>query len=98
MKVCIGSQSQVNVGTGARPSSRDGVSQLQEPAPLSLPQVNLLVEASFMRDESSASNDDVPVIPSQHKVTQQMLSHWQPFRDLEFRFAGSCRAEQLNLC
>ena len=64
------SQSQVNIGTGPRPSSQDGVSQFQEPAPLSLPQLNRLVEASFVRDESSVSNADVAVIPSQHRVTQ----------------------------
>ena len=40
------SQSQVHIGVGPRPSSQDGVSQLQEPAPLSLPQLNRLVEAS----------------------------------------------------
>ena len=50
-----------------------------------------------MPDESSASNADVPVIPSHLKVTQQILSHWQPFRDLKRRFAGSRRAEQLSL-
>ena len=50
-----------------------------------------------MRDESSVSNDDVPVIPSQLKVTHQILSHWESFRDLKFRFAGSRRAEQLSL-
>ena len=96
-EVCAPSQSQVIVGAGVRPSSQDGVSQLQEPAPLSLPQLNRLVEASFVRDESSASNADVAVIPSQHRVTQQILSHWQPFRDLKFRFVISRRAEQLNL-
>ncbi len=84
-EVCEKSQSQVNVGTGPgpisqsgagpRPSSQDGVSQLQETAPLSLTQLNLLVEASFVRDESSASNADVTSIPSQHRVTQQILSH-----------------------
>ncbi len=67
------SQSQVNIGTGPRPSSQDGVSHLQEPVPLSLPQLNRLVEASFVRDESSASNADVTVIPSQFKVTKQIL-------------------------
>jgi hypothetical protein len=91
------SQSQVNVGSGARPSSQDGVSQQQEPAPLSLPQLNRLVEASFVWDESSVSNAHVAVIPSQHRVTQQILSHWQPLRDLKFRFVVSRRAEQLNL-
>ena len=68
----------VNVGAGARPSSQDGVSQQQEPAPLSLPQLNRLVEASFVRDESSASNVDVAVIPSQRRVTQQILSTGSP--------------------
>jgi hypothetical protein len=53
------SQSQVNIGTGHRPRSQDGVSQLQDPVPLSLPQSNRLVEASFVRDESSVSNADV---------------------------------------
>ena len=96
-EVCASSQSQVNVGDGARPSSQDGVSQLQEPAPLSLPQLNRLIEASFVRDESSGSNVDVAVIPSHHRVTQQILSHWQPFRDFKLIFAGSRRAEQLSL-
>ncbi len=47
------SQSQVNIGTGPRPSSQDGVSQIQEPVPLSLPQLNRLVETSFVWDENS---------------------------------------------
>ena len=50
-----------------------------------------------MRDESSASNADVTAIPSQSKVTKQILLHWQPFRDLKLMFAGSRRAEQLSL-
>ena len=37
-------------------------------------------------DESSASNADVPVIPSELKVTHQILIHWEPFRDLKSRF------------
>ena len=74
-EICVPSQSQVNVRTGVRSSSQDGVSQQQEPAPLSLPQLNRLVEASFVWDESSASNADVAVIPSQHRVTQQILIH-----------------------
>jgi hypothetical protein len=49
------SQSQVNIGAGPRPTSQDGVSQLQESAPLSLPQLNRLIQASFVWDESSAS-------------------------------------------
>ena len=31
------------------------------------------------------------------KVTHQILSHWEPFRDLKERFVGSRRAEQLSL-
>jgi hypothetical protein len=62
-----------------------------------LPQFNRLIEASFVRDESSASKADATVIPAQHRVTQQILSHWQPFQDLKLMFAGSRRAEQLSL-
>jgi hypothetical protein len=91
------SQSQVNVGASGGLSSQDGVSQQQEASRLSIPQLKLLIEASFVRDESSASNAAVTAIPSQHRVTQQILSHWQPFRDLKLMFAGSRRAEQLSL-
>ena len=75
-EVCTPSQSQVNVGASVRLSSQDGVSHHQETTPLSLPQFNRLFEVSFVRDESSASNVDVDVIPSQRRVTQQILSHW----------------------
>ena len=96
-EVCASSPSQVNAGAGPRLSSQDGVSQQQETASLSLPQLNRLHEASFVRDENSASNADVAVIPSHHRVTQQLLSHRQPFRNLKLMFAGSRRAEQLTL-
>jgi hypothetical protein len=90
------SQSQVNIGTGPRPSSQDGVSHLQDPVPLSLPQFDRLVESSFVRDESSVSNADVTVIPSQFKITKQILIHWQPFRDLKLKYVGSRQEEQLS--
>jgi hypothetical protein len=48
--------------------------------------------------DGSASNADVAAIPSQHRVTQQILSHRQPFLDLKLMFAGSRRPEQLSLC
>jgi hypothetical protein len=96
-EVCVPSPSQVNTGASARLSSQDGVSQQQETTSLSLPQLNRLIEASFVRDESSDSNADATVIPSQHRVTQQILSHWQPFQDLKLMFTGSRRAEQLSL-
>jgi hypothetical protein len=66
-EVCAPSQSQFNVGARARLRSQDDVSQQQGAAPLSLPQLNRLFEASFVRDESSASNADVAAIPSQHE-------------------------------
>ncbi len=50
-----------------------------------------------MLNESSATNAAVTAIPSQHRVTQKILSHWQPFCDLKLMFAGSRRAEQLSL-
>ena len=61
-----------------------------------LPQLNRLIEASFVRDESSASNADVTAMPSQFKVTKQILLHWQPFRDLKLKFVGSRRQEQFR--
>ncbi len=91
------SQSQVNVGGSGGLCSQDGVSQQQEAAPLPIPQLNRLFETSFVRDENTVSNAAVTVIPSQHRVTQQILSHWQPFLDLKLMFAGSRRAEQLSL-
>ncbi len=49
-----------------------------------------------MRDENSVSNTDsieggdhVTVIPSPHKVTQQILNHCHPFLDLKIMFADS---------
>jgi hypothetical protein len=96
-EVCATSQSQGNVGASARPSSQDGVPQQQEAAPLSLPRLDRLFEASFARDENSVSNAGVVVIPSQLKVTKQILLHWQPFRDLKLKYVGSCQTEQLSL-
>jgi hypothetical protein len=72
------SQSQFNVGGSGGLSSQDGVSQQKEADPLSLPQINRLFEVSFVWDERSVSNSSVTVIPSQHGVTQQILSHCIP--------------------
>jgi hypothetical protein len=58
-EVCTSSPSQVNAGDRPRPRSQEGVPQQQETAPLSLPQVNRLFEASFAWDESSASTAGV---------------------------------------
>jgi hypothetical protein len=91
------SQSQGNVGASARLDSQNGVSQHQEDVPLVLPQLNCLFQASFAWDENSSSNAGVTVIPSQFKVTQKILLHCQPFRDLKLKLVGSRRSEQLSL-
>ena len=91
------SQLQGNVGASPRLDSQNGVSRQQEAVPLVLPQLNRLFQTSFSRDESSVSNAGVAAIPSQFRVTQQILLHWQPFRDLKLKFVGSRRGEQLNL-
>jgi hypothetical protein len=39
----------------------------------------------------------MPNIPFQHRVTIQILKHWQPFRDLKLTFVVSRRAEQFRL-
>jgi hypothetical protein len=51
--------------------------------------------ANIRRGEG-ASNVVVAAIP-QHRVTQQIIRHWQPFKDLKQTFAVSRRAEQLCL-
>jgi hypothetical protein len=95
-EVCAPSQSQGNLGSSARLSSQDGIPQQQEAAPLSLPQLDRLFEASFARDESSASDTGVTAIPSQLKITKQILRYWQPFQDLKLQSVGSRRQEQLS--
>jgi hypothetical protein len=97
-EVCAPSPSQGNVGNSPRPSSQNGVPQQQEVAPLSLPRLDRLFETSFAQDESSVSNAGVVTIPSQLKVTKQILLHWQPFRDLKLKYVGSRQTEQLSLC
>ncbi len=74
-------------------SQQDGDAQQQEAGPL-LPQLTRLHEAYHVREED-ASN--MPNIPLQHRVTMQILKHWQPFRDLKLTYAVSRRAEQLCL-
>ena len=93
-EVYVASQSQFNVGPSTRLSSQNGVSQHQKTTPISLPQLDLLHESSFV----SVVNADVVVIPSQYRVTQEILIHYQSFRDLKLMFTGSGHVEQLILC
>jgi hypothetical protein len=43
------------------------------------------------------SNVAVTAVPAQNRVTLQILSMWQPFKDLKLTFAVSRRVEQLRL-
>ena len=67
----------------------DGTSQ-QETTPLFLPQLNQLHELSFVQGKDTSNVVD---IPTQDRVTQQILNRWQPFKDLKQTFAVSRRAE-----
>ncbi len=95
LALSINNKQTFNEGARARLSSQDGVPQQQQAAPLSLPKLNRLCETSFARDESSTSTAGVAAIPSQFKVTQQILLHWQPFRNLKLKVVGSRRTEQV---
>ncbi len=44
----------------------------------------------------SSNPTDVTAVPSQFKVTKQILLHWQPFRNLKLKYVGSRQAEQLS--
>jgi hypothetical protein len=72
-EACVPSQSQTSLGASGGLSSQDGVSQQQQDAPLYIPQLNRLNEASLVRGED-ASNVAVTAIPAQNRVTLQILS------------------------
>ena len=71
------------------------LSRQKEDNHLSSPQLNRLHEA-IVRGED-ASNVAVTAVPAQNRVTLQILSMWQPFKDLKLTFAVSRRVEQLRL-
>ena len=62
---------------------------------MSNPQLNRLHEA-IVRGEDD-SNVAVTAVPAQNRVTLQILSMWQPVKDLKLTFAVSRRVEQLRL-
>jgi hypothetical protein len=87
------------IGAGDRLRSQDDVSQQEETVTLSILYLNRLVEVSIVWDESSVSrvNATVTDIPSPLRITLQILSHCQYFRDLKLMFVGSCCSEQVSL-
>ncbi len=62
-------------------------------APLFLPRLDCLYEANSLGEDAC----NAVAIPAQHRVTQQIIARWQPFKDLQRTFAVSRRAEQLLL-
>jgi hypothetical protein len=64
-----------------------------------LRQLNHLHKSYIVRKEDD-SNVPVPSIPRDHDAaqdTQQIIRHWQPFKDLNQTFLVSCRAKQFDL-
>ena len=86
-------QSQPGARARVGRSQQDGDAQQQEAGPLLLPQLTRLHEAYHARGEDTSN---VAAIPAQHRVTQQILSRWYPFKDLKQTFEVSRRAEQLR--
>jgi hypothetical protein len=67
-EVCVPSPSQVNAGAGDRIRSQDGVSQQQETASLSLPQLNRLIEDSFVREFADSRRVEQLSLHSQQRI------------------------------
>ena len=65
-------------GARARPGRdfQDGVSQQQQAAPLFVPRLDRLYEASSRGEDAP----NAVAIPSQHRVTQQIIARWQPLK------------------
>ena len=71
-------------------SQQDGDAQEHEADPLLLPQLTRLHEVYHSRGEDDSN---VATIPDQNRVTHQILSQWQPFKDLKQTFVVSHRVE-----
>ena len=83
---------------------QNGSSQQRDNGKLILPELNRLHKAFSTRGQSaavSAQQDDSSQkpaeIPSQHRVSLQLIKEWQPFKDLRQHFANTRRMEQLQL-
>ena len=87
-------QSQPDARARVGRSQQDGDSKQQETNPLFLPHLTKFHETYHVWGEDSSNMTNIPF---QHRVTMQILKHWQPFWDLKLTFAVSHRAEQLYL-
>ena len=81
--------------TGTRVGRRqqDYDTQQQEDAPLFLPYLNKLHEASIVWGEDTSN---VTTIPSQNRLTHQILIMCQHFKDLKQTFVVSLRVERFR--
>ncbi len=86
------SQPETNERARLGHSSQDGDAQQRETGPLLIPQLTRLHEAYHVRGEDTSN---MPTIPSEHRVTIQILKHWHTFKVLQQTFSVSRRAEQL---
>ena len=88
------SQSQSDTGARVGLLQQDCDDQQQETVLLLLPHLNCLQEPYIVWGED-ASN--VTSIPTQNRLTHQIIHHFQPFKDLKETFVVSHRTEQLCL-
>ena len=84
--------------------AQNGSSQQRDNGKLTLPELNRLHKAFSTRGQSAAvsaqQDDSSPKpaeIPSQHRISLQLIEEWKPFKDLRQRFANTRRMEQLQL-
>ena len=62
-------------------------------SPLSSPHFDRLYEGNVRGEDTS----NVVDIPPQHRVTQEIIGRWKPFKDLKQTFVMSRRSEHLRL-
>ena len=91
-------------GAGAAQQPQPAGPQDNGDGQLILPQLNRLHEAykrSQVASSASSSSQDQqppkPTIPTQKRVTQQLSTHWAPFKALRQSYAGSRFEQQLQL-
>ena len=63
------------------------------PAGSSSPQINHAVQAFLKR----GTDDSNIRIPTQQRISRQIIQHWKPFQALRQNFVGTRPAEQLRL-
>ena len=75
-------------------SSQDRDSHQQETGPLFIPHLPRLHESFHVRGEDDSN---MTTIPTQKRLTLQILNHWRPFQVFQQTFSVSHRSEHLLL-